>query len=62
LNDLEVDHRSALNIDHVENVRRSISSIVLVAIDADDSWPLHLLGIFRGNLPGKCDDSGRITI
>jgi hypothetical protein len=58
LNDVEVDDPSALNIDHVEDARRSVSSMVPAAVDPDDSWLLHLLAIFRGHLPGEREDSG----
>jgi hypothetical protein len=57
LNDPEVDDPVARNTDRVEDVCRSVSSMVPVAIDPDDSWLLHLLAIFRGNLLGERDDS-----
>jgi hypothetical protein len=58
LNDLEVDDPSALNIGHVENVRRSVSSMISAAVDPDDSSMPHLLAILRGDLPVERDDSG----
>jgi hypothetical protein len=57
LNDLQVDDAAALNIDHVENVRPSVSSMVSAGLDPDHTWLLHLLAIFRGDLSGECDDS-----
>jgi hypothetical protein len=58
LNHLEVYNSSAPNIDHVEEVRRSISSMVPTAIDPKDNLWLHLLAIFSRDLPGEGDDSG----
>jgi hypothetical protein len=54
LSDLEVDNLSALNIDHVEDVRRFRSSTVPTAIDPDDSLLPHLLPPLCGDLPGEC--------
>jgi hypothetical protein len=57
LNGLEADDRSAPDFDHVEHVRRSISSMVPAAVDLDRSLRLYFLAIFRGNLHGECDNS-----
>jgi hypothetical protein len=57
LNDLEVDDPSALNVGCVDDVRRSVSSMVPAAVGANDSSFFHHLAIFRGDLPGEFDDS-----
>jgi hypothetical protein len=57
LNDIKVNNASSLNIDRVEDMRRSVSSMVPAAANPDDSWLIHLLAIFRGDLPGESDDS-----
>jgi hypothetical protein len=53
LNHLEVPNSSVPNINHVEEVRRSISSMVPTAIDPNDSLRLHLPAIFTRDLPGE---------
>jgi hypothetical protein len=58
LNNLEVHNPSAPNIDHIEEVRRSISSMVPTAIDLNDSLWVHPLAIFSRDLPGEGEDSG----
>jgi hypothetical protein len=57
LNNLEVDDPSALNTNNVENVRRSVSLMIPAVVGIAGSWLLHLLVIFRGDLPGERDDS-----
>jgi hypothetical protein len=57
LNHLELDDPAALSIDDVKDVRRSVCSMASGVLDPDDSWLLHLLAIFRGDLPGECNDS-----
>jgi hypothetical protein len=53
LNNLEIDGRSAFNIDHIEDVHQSILSMVPGALDTADSRLLHLVAIFRGDLPRR---------
>jgi hypothetical protein len=56
LNDKEVNNPSVPNIDHVEEVRRSICSMLRAAVDLRDSRLPHLVGIFSRDLPGECAD------
>jgi hypothetical protein len=57
LKDLEVEDPSGLDVDNVEDVRWSISSMVSAAFDPSDSCLPHFLAILRSELPGECDDS-----
>jgi hypothetical protein len=62
LNDLELDNPSAPDIDHVEDARRSFSSMGPTAIDPNDSLRLHLLAISLPIFQAEMRIAGAVNI